>query len=130
MKIPPPLINNPLYESAESHYESLPEPPSNVHLALNPNLPLRGELAHSDIDPPIPPPFRKAGTVFPREDKFAKLNTAIDLSLDGVSAGSTEDCYTVMNEAGRVTMLPRNAANASTDAELGSVPSFATKDII
>ena len=122
-----PTVVNPIYESGDdSVYEELPD-----------FLPTgKGDTVYSDVGPPLPSPrydhlppvagdklgAEKEGNVVsqtptPQCDPTEKLTIPSSRSSGALSVHSTaEDCYTVMNPAGTLTVVPRSRHSAQWGA--------------
>jgi hypothetical protein len=134
------MVHNPLYEGNDGHYEQLPDcrgrPPPSIPLPSAPPLPTP---SYPDSIPHIPPPRENHGTSLPGLEKFTpKDRSSVALpeskSLSRMSHYSSEDCYTVMNSAGTLTILPRftitvtpSSAPTADDDEKGT-PSIKSSD--
>ena len=136
------MVHNPLYEGNDGHYEQLPDcrgrPPPSIPLPSAPPLP---NPSYPDSTPQLPP-LRENPTKYsaslPAMDKCtpkprrSSLGLPESKSLSRMSNYSTEDCYTVMNSAGNVTILPRIASSpppttTADDDEKGG-PSIKSSD--
>ena len=117
------MVQNPLYEAADDHYEHLPDcnghsPPSlsNHHTNTTIIPSSNPGIEHSDITPKLPPPRKEneagpmgamVGDMNKPQQCLGSVNLPESQSLGGVSALSGEDCYTIMSPAGTLTALPR-----------------------
>ena len=137
------MVHNPLYEGNDGHYELLPDcrgrPPPSIPLPSAPPLPTP---SYPDSIPHLPPPRENHAnycTSLPGLEKFTpKDRSSVGLleskSLSRMSHYSSEDCYTVMNSAGTLTILPRftitatpSSAPTADDDEKGT-PSIKSSD--
>ena len=124
-----PMVQNPLYESTEDHYEHLPDcsngrpPPSLTILPATPTSLDNPGQPNADITPQLPPP-RKNSEAGPLGEKPSLLGNTErspkqqsnkhipdSQSMGGISVQSGEDCYTIMSPAGTLTMLPRTTSS-------------------
>ena len=121
---------NPIYESGddEDMYEELPE--------------MAGDKTYSEVAPPLPsarydhlpPPPNVTVTgekepnthslsATPKHDPNGKLALPSSNSSGALSTHSApEDCYTVMNPAGTITVVPRNSRHSGVGVQWGAPP--------
>ena len=118
------MIQNPLYEAGDDHYEHLPDCNSHPPPSLSnhhPTISITPSSNPSQVDstPQLPPPRKEneAGShgeipatvnVGNKSHHYlGNVNLPESQSMGGVSAYSGEDCYTIMSPAGTLTALPR-----------------------
>lgn len=116
------MVHNPLYEETDGHYEQLPDcrgrPPPSIPLPSAPPLPAPSYL--DSVTPQLPPPRENVAkhcttSSLTMLDKCAPRDSnelPESKSLNRMSTHS-EDCYTIMNSAGTVTILPRVTITAT-----------------
>lgn len=121
-----PTVTNPIYETGEDVYEELPDQDSRTKLdALYPgtappplpsarydHLPAAGKVTGGKDDggSAINTPLTQTPKQGP---KFMLLNIPPSASTGALSAHSADDCYTVMNPAGTMTVMSRSCHSGS-----------------
>lgn len=108
------MVPNPIYDGNDGHYEQLPDcrghPPPSLPLPSAPP-PSQSYPIHQLTPTPLPPPRNENGALYSSLPTMGKLAMREGFpeskSLSRMSNYSSEDCYTVMNSAGTVTILPR-----------------------
>ena len=122
-----PTVTNPIYETGESDvYEELPDINSNDATCTNvapplPSVRYNHLLAKSDA--------LKNECVDTQTPKHCVNNKLLMIpssqSTGALSELSGEDCYTVMNPAGTITMMPRHSGTHTVG---GGGPCLLSKD--
>ena len=131
-----PTVTNPIYQTGDDVYEELPD--------LVNDKQQQSDATYTDVAPPLPsarydhlspveklqnhkresigsPALVKKPKKDINGDKMESLNIPTSDSAGALSSLSgPEDCYTVMNPAGNITMMPRN--NRHSGQQWGSTP--------
>ena len=132
-----PRVTNPIYEAGDDVYEELPDPIPDKQKTIT-------DAVYTDVAPPLPSTrydhLAPAGKL-QNEDKRESIGTPplvitpkhgdkVIQSLTIPSAGSAsalsalsgaDDCYTVMNPAGTLTIVPRSR-HSGLAGQWGSSP--------